>query len=48
MGVEEGINFINTQSDIDAIFITKDKNVYVTNGLRNIFQLTNTDFILQN
>jgi thiamine biosynthesis lipoprotein len=30
---------------IDAIFITKNKEVYVTSGIKNSFNITNTEFI---
>ncbi|WP_291653886.1 FAD:protein FMN transferase [Clostridium sp.] len=48
MGVDEGMKFINTQDGIDAIFVTKDNKVYITDGIRDIFKLTNTDFTLSN
>ena len=48
MGVEEGMKFINTQEGIDAIFVTKDNKIYITDGIRDIFKLTNTDFTLSN
>ena len=48
MGVEEGMNFVNSIDGIDAIFITKENKVYITNGLKNIFNLSNTDFTLEN
>lgn len=48
MGVEEGMKFVNTQEGIDAIFVTKDNKIYITDGIRDIFKLTNTDFILAN
>ena len=46
MGVEEGMKFVNTQEGIDAIFVTKDNKIYITDGIRDIFKLTNTDFTL--
>jgi len=48
MGVEEGMKFVNTLDGIDAIFITKDYKVYITDGLKSIFTLTNSDFTLEN
>ena len=48
MGVEEGMNFVNSINGIDAIFITKDNKVYITDGLKNIFTLSNSDFTLVN
>lgn len=48
MGVEEGMKFVNSIDGIDAIFITKDYEVYLTDGIRSVFTLTNTDFKLAN
>lgn len=48
MGVEKGMEFVNTLYGIDAIFITKDYKVYITDGLKSIFTLTNSDFTLEN
>ncbi len=48
MGVEEGMKFVNSIDGIDAIFITKDNKVYITDGLKNIFTLSNSDFTLSN
>ncbi len=48
MGVEEGMKFVNSIDGIDAIFITKDNKVYITDSLKDIFTLTNTDFTLVN
>ena len=48
MGVEEGMNFVNSIDGIDAIFVTKDNKVYITNGLKGNFSLTNESFTLEN
>lgn len=48
MGVEEGMKFVNSIDGIDAIFVTKDNKVYITDGLRSIFNLSNSDFTLAN
>lgn len=48
MGVEEGMKFVNSIDSIDAIFITKDNKVYITEGLKEIFTLSNSDFTLAN
>ena len=48
MGVEEGMNFVNSIDGIDAIFVTKDNKVYITNGLKGNFSLTNDSFTLEN
>lgn len=46
-GLKEGLEYVNTLEGIDAIFVTKDKNVYVSDGLEESFKLTNDDFTLQ-
>lgn len=48
MGLNDGIKFVNTQDGIDAIFVTKDYKVYITNGIKDIFKLSNPDFTLEN
>lgn len=47
-GLEEGLNFVESLSNVDAIFITKDNKVYITNGIRDSFTLENEDFTLEN
>ncbi|MFT8315600.1 MAG: FAD:protein FMN transferase [Clostridium sp.] len=45
LGLEEGMKLINGLKDMEAIFITKDKEIYVTEGLRKDFILfEGTDF----
>jgi thiamine biosynthesis lipoprotein len=48
MGVEDGMKFINTMPGVEAIFITKDKEVYITPGLKDNFKLTDGQFTLKN
>lgn len=38
-GLREGMAFIEKQPDVEAIFITKDKHVYVSSGLTKTFTL---------
>jgi thiamine biosynthesis lipoprotein len=45
MGLEKSIKLIESLKGIDAIFITKNKEVYVTSGIKNNFKITNTQFI---
>lgn len=47
-GLEDGLDFVQTLSGVDAIFITKDSKVYITEGLKGNFTLTNEDFELVN
>lgn len=48
MGLDNGLEFINTLNGIDAIFVTKDNKVYITDGIKDIFKLSNSDFTLEN
>lgn len=45
-GLKEGMTFIESLDDIDAIFITTDYKVYVSKGLKNNFVLTAPDLTL--
>lgn len=47
-GIEEGLNFVNSLEGIDAIFISKNKEVYITEGIRESFVLDNEEFTLAN
>ncbi len=48
IGLEEGIKLIESIENTDAIFVTSDKQVYVTSGLKKDFILTNPAFKLAN
>lgn len=48
LGVESGLEFINNKSNVEAIFITKDRKVYLSDGVKDMFKLTNTDFTIMN
>jgi thiamine biosynthesis lipoprotein len=48
LGLEEGMKFVESQKNIDAIFITYDKKVYMTSGLKDIFMVTSSEFTLMN
>lgn len=47
LGVEKGKAFIESQENAEAIFVTTDKDVYLTSGLVNKFQLTNEGYQLR-
>lgn len=40
-GLEDGLEYINNQEDIEAIFITKDYEIYLSSGISEDFTLTN-------
>lgn len=48
LGLTEGIKFINSIPNVDAIFITKDHKVYLTDGIKNNFSLTSEKYKLAN
>lgn len=48
MGVEKGLEYINSMSDIEAIFITKDNHIYLSNRASEYFKLTNENFTIMN
>lgn len=48
MGIDEGLDFVESLDGVDAIFITLDSKVYTTTGVKNNFVLTNESFTLVN
>lgn len=46
LGVEKSLSIIEKIKGIDAILVTEDKKVYMTSGVKNIFMLTDEEFIL--
>ncbi len=44
LGLEKGMKLIESLDGVDAIFITQDKKVYATSGIKNNFKLTNEEF----
>lgn len=48
LGTTDGLNFIEGLDDVEAIFVTTDKKVYITSGLKTKFTLTDPDFTLCN
>lgn len=47
-GLKSGMEFVEKIKDIEAIFITKNKEVYITSGLKNNFTITKEEFKLAN
>lgn len=45
-GIPKGLDFVDSLEGIEAIFISIDKEVYVTDGLKESFTLTNNSFKL--
>lgn len=48
LGLEAGLAYVNERDDIEAVFVTKDKKVYVSDGLIDNFELTNDDYVWEN
>lgn len=48
LGVEKGLEFIERLDNVEAIFVTTDKNVYITSGLKGNFRISNQEFKLVN
>lgn len=48
LGADEGIKLIESLEDVDAIFITKDKEIYLTKNLKDRFTLTDTEYTMAN
>lgn len=46
--VEEGLKAVETQKGVEAIFITKDKKIYITPGLKDNFKITSNEYKLMN
>lgn len=48
LGLTEGMNLVEKLDGIDALFITRDAEIYTSSGLKNNFKLTNNAFTLKN
>lgn len=46
LGYEKSLPLLE-QYDAEAIFVTTEKEVYVTDGIRNSFEIKNPDYVLQ-
>lgn len=46
LGIKDGSKLIESLGGVDAIFVTKDKKVYMTSGVKKYFEITNKDFSL--
>lgn len=47
LGLEKGLEVINGIDNTEAIFITKDKKVYLSKNINTNFTLTNNNFIIK-
>jgi thiamine biosynthesis lipoprotein len=46
LGVKQALELIETLDGIEAILVTDDKKAYVTNGINDYFELTDSDFAI--
>lgn len=44
LGLEEGMKLINRLDEVEAIFVDGDKNIYLSDGAKEHFELTNGQF----
>ncbi|MGL5417260.1 MAG: FAD:protein FMN transferase [Clostridium sp.] len=44
LGIDEGLKFINELDGVESVFVDNNKNIYLSNGLENNFELINKDF----
>lgn len=44
LGLERALKLVESVKGVEAIFVTEDKKVYVTSGLKDNFNLTNEEF----
>ncbi|GFP77755.1 FAD:protein FMN transferase [Clostridium fungisolvens] len=47
LGVEKSLKILETVDGIDGIFITKDKKIYATEGIKQLLTITNEEFKLE-
>lgn len=47
LGINKALNLIGSLNGIEAIFITEDKKISVTSGMKDNFQLCNEEFIFE-
>ena len=46
-GVDRAMSLIESINGVDGIFITEDKKTYVTSGIKDIFVITNEEFLTE-
>lgn len=47
LGLDKGMKLVESIKGVEAIFVTKDKKVYTTSGLKDTFKITNEEFIYE-
>jgi thiamine biosynthesis lipoprotein len=46
MGINHGMKLVESLEGIEAVFITADKKIYLTSGLKENFQISNKDYLI--
>lgn len=44
LGLENGLEKVEGIENVEAIFVTRNKEIYLTSGMRDLFDLTNQDY----
>lgn len=47
LGLDKGLKLIEDLEGVEAIFITKDKKIYTSSGIKNSFTITNKEYIYE-
>lgn len=47
-GIQDGLEYVNKQEGIEAVFINKYHQVFLSEGLKETFKLTNEDYQIEN
>lgn len=48
LGIENGLKFIESIENVDAILVNSNKEVYITSGLKDKFKITNNEYKIAN
>lgn len=44
LGLEEGLAYVNDLEEIEAVFVTKDRDLYTSDGITDTFNLSSSEF----
>ncbi|WP_027623277.1 FAD:protein FMN transferase [Clostridium lundense] len=47
LGLDKGMKLVESIKGVEAVFVTKDKKVYTTSGLKDSFKITNEEYIYE-
>jgi len=46
LGLEKGLSLIENLNETDAVFITRNREVYISSGMKDLFRITDESFIM--